>query len=74
MHPTFTWAAIIQRYKPIAYYSKKITPAQQNYKTTEKEPLACVQTFKEYGKIITGAQIILYTDHNNLTFKTFSVQ
>ena len=29
-------AAIIQRDKPIAYYSKKITPDQQNYTTTDK--------------------------------------
>ena len=67
-------AAIIQRDKPIAYYSKKLTPDQQNYTTTEKELLACVKTFKEYSKMLTGAQIILYTDHNNLTLKTFSVQ
>ena len=67
-------AAIIKRDKPIAYYSKKLTPAQQNYTTTEKELLACVQMFKEYNKILTGAHIILYTDHKNLTFKTFLVQ
>ena len=29
-------AAIIQRAKPIAYYSKNLTPDQQNYTTTEK--------------------------------------
>ena len=67
-------AAIIQRDKPISYYSKKLTPDQQNYTTTEKELLACVQTFKEYSKMLTGAHIILYTDQTNLTFKTFSVQ
>ena len=39
-------AAIIQRDKPITYYRKKLTPAQQNYTTTEKELLACVQKFK----------------------------
>ena len=39
-------AAIIQRAKPIAHYIKKLTQAQQNYTTTEKELLARVQTFK----------------------------
>ena len=29
-------AAIIQRAKPISYYSKKLTPSQQNHTTTEK--------------------------------------
>ena len=29
-------AAIIQRGRPIAYYSKKLIPAQQNYTKTEK--------------------------------------
>ena len=67
-------ATIIQIDKPIAYYRKKLTPAQQNYTTTEKELLACVQTFKEYSKMLTGAQIILYTYHKKLNFKTFSVQ
>ena len=66
-------AAIIQRAKPIAYYSKKPTAAPKNYTTTEKELLACVQTFKEYRKMLTGDQIILYTDNKNLTLKTFSV-
>ena len=67
-------AAIIQRTKPIAYYRKRLNPAQQNYTTTEKELLACEQEFKEYSKMLTGAQIILCNYQKNLTFKTFSVQ
>ena len=67
-------AAIIQRQKPIAYYSKKLTTAQQNYTTTEKELLAIVTTLKYYQKMLMGSKIIVYTDHKNLTFRTFSVQ
>ena len=68
-------AAIIQRQKLIAYYSKKLTPAQKNYTTTEKELLAIVTTLKNYyQKMLLGSKIIVYTDHKNLTFRTFSVQ
>ena len=67
-------AAIIQRQKPIAYYSKKLTPAQQNYTTTDKELLAIVMTLTSYCKMLMGSKIIVYTDHKNLTFKTFSIQ
>ena len=37
-------SAILQKEKPLAYYSKKLTPAQKNYTTTKKELLAIVMT------------------------------
>ena len=67
-------AAILQNQKPLAYYSKKLTPAQKNYTTTEKELLAIVMTLTTYQKLLYGSKVYLYTDHKNLTFKTFSVQ
>ena len=68
-------AAIIQKDKPIAYYySKKLTPAQKNYTTTEIELLAIVMTLTTYRKMLYSSNIHLYTNHKNLTFKTFSVQ
>ena len=45
-----------------------------NYSTTEKELLAIVLCLKEYRKILYGGRITVYTDHQNLTFKTLSVQ
>ena len=35
-------AALIQKNKPIAYHCKKLTEAQRNYTTTEKDLLAIV--------------------------------
>ena len=60
--------------KPLAYYSKKLTQAQKNYTTTEKELLAIVMTLTTYQKLLYGSKVCLYTNHKNLTFKTFSVQ
>merc|ERR1712025_1222864 len=31
-------------------------------------------TLKEYNKMLTGACINIFTDHKNLTFRTFSIQ
>ena len=59
---------------PIVYYSKTLTSAQKNYTTTEKELLAIVMTVKEYRKILWGAKLFIYTDHRNLTFRTFSIK
>ena len=67
-------AAIIQEGKPVVYFSQKLSPAQMNYLTTKKELLAIVLCSKEYHKILYGGQIIVYTNHQNLTFKMLSIQ
>ena len=68
-------AAILQNNKPlVAYYSKKITPAQKNYITMEKELLAIVMTLTTYCKLLMGSKVYIYADDKNLTFKTSLVQ
>ena len=67
-------AVISQKGKPIAFYSRKINSAQQNYTTTEKELLSIVETLKECRNILLGNQITVYTDHKNLTYKTFNTE
>ena len=54
-------AVISQEGKPIAFYSRKMNSAQQNYTTTEKELLSIVATLKEFRNTLLGHQIAVYT-------------
>jgi len=65
-------AVITQKDKPIAFYSRKLNPAQTRYTTTERELLSIVETFKEFKPILLGQQLIVHTDHLNLTYKKFN--
>ena len=65
-------SVISQNGRPIAFYSRKLSPAQRNYTTTERELLAIVETLKEFKNILLGHRIRVYTDHENLTYKQFN--
>ena len=67
-------AVISQQGRPIAFYSRKLNPAQTRYTTTERELLAIVKTLKEFKNILLGQTIKVYTDHKNLTFKQFNTE
>ena len=65
-------AIISQNGKPIAFYSRKLNPAQTRYSTTERELLSIVETLKEFKNILLGQQLVIHTDHQNLIHNSFT--
>jgi len=66
-------AVVSQDGKQIAFFSRKLNPAQTRYTTTERELLSIiVETLKEYRNILLGQEIEVFTDHKNLVYKHFN--
>ncbi|KAI2645257.1 Transposon Tf2-9 polyprotein [Labeo rohita] len=55
---------------PCAYYSKKLTPAEQNYGIGDRELLAIKQALEEWRHWLEGAKhpFQVITDHKNLQY------
>jgi len=57
-----------QGLQPIAYESRKLTPAEKNYPVHEKELLAVMYALKQWRHYLLGAHSKVQTDHKSLTF------
>ena len=60
------------RLHPIAFYSRKMSPAEANYDIHDKELLAIVAAFQEWRVYLEGPKhpVKVLTDHKNLTYFT----
>ncbi|KAM0713613.1 hypothetical protein Q7P37_010575 [Cladosporium fusiforme] len=60
--------------RPVAYLSRKMTPAELNYEIHDKELLAIIEAFRHWRVYLEGhpEEITVITDHKNLTKYTIT--
>jgi RNase H-like domain found in reverse transcriptase/Reverse transcriptase (RNA-dependent DNA polymerase)/Integrase zinc binding domain/Chromo (CHRromatin Organisation MOdifier) domain/Aspartyl protease len=60
-------AILIQENRPVAFFSKKFTPAERNYPTHDRECLGIVAAYREWRCYLEGVPSTCHTDHAPLT-------
>jgi len=64
-----------KKWHPVAYYSRKLSPAEQNYDIHDKELLAIVAALEQWRVYAEGAPgLDILTDHKNLLHFTTTKQ
>jgi hypothetical protein len=63
-----------QNNNSIAFYSRKLNPAQKQYTSTERELLAIAETLMDFSNILLGHKIWVYTDYKNLSYPKFNTE
>ena len=55
---------------PIAFYSRQLLSAEQNYEVYDRELLAIIACFKEWRHFLHGARlpVVVFSDHKNLEY------
>ena len=56
------------QWHPVAFFSRKIIPAETRYETHDGKLLAIVEAFKTWSYYLKGCKhkVLVLTDHNNL--------
>ncbi|KAL2885130.1 retrovirus polyprotein [Ceratocystis lukuohia] len=55
-------------WRPVAYFSRKLTPAEVNYPIHDKEMLAIFSCLKHWRPFLAGLTFQVHTDHRNLVY------
>jgi len=59
-----------EKWHPVAFYSKSLSPVERNYEIHDKEMLAIICTLEEWRHFLEGARhpVEIWTDHKNLKY------
>ena len=59
-----------EKWHPVAFLSKSLSPVERNYEIHDKEMLAIVRALEEWRHFVEGAehQFEIWTDHKNLEY------
>ena len=55
-------------FRPVAYYSRKLSPAESNYPIHDKEMLSIISCLREWRPELKGLDFTVYSDHKNLVY------
>jgi len=58
------------KWHPVAFFSKSLSPVERNYEIHDKEMLAIIRSLQEWRHFVEGAehQCEIWTDHKNLEY------
>lgn len=62
------WSVEDKAWRPVAYESAKLSPAQKKYCTREKEFLGIIHALKKWRHYLLGTNFLIETDHQSLTY------
>ena len=59
-----------EKWHPVAFFSKSLSPVERNYEIHDKEMLAIIRSLQEWRHFVKGAehQVEIWTDHKNLEY------
>ncbi|CAH8493409.1 unnamed protein product [Dicrocoelium dendriticum] len=65
--------AVLQQFtegcwKPLAFYSRRLQPAEVKYSTFSRELLAVYSTVRHFRQVIEGNSFVIFTDHKPLIY------
>ena len=59
---------IKELWHPVAYFSKKLNPAESNYPIHDKKMLAIICCIREWYTELVGQHFEVWSDHRNLAY------